>query len=531
MSNLPEEAFHGIARSFLRGTAVSLVAKWITRLLGFATVIILAHELSPRSFGTVATAFAIAEMIRQIGQMGMLQALVQPDAVSAHDKHTAFWLCVGFNSALSLALVVTSPLIATAFGVPGLTAVLRVFAVYPLLMALTVVPEALLTREMRFDALAIRQIVGSVAGCVVAVTLVFVGAGIWALVAQYLTQASAIVIATTITSGYYPKFSFARKSAHRLLPFGWRVGAVDFLSTVATQGDNLLVGALLGPVALGYYSMAFRLLNTLLESSAGVLAAVTLPIFSRLKNSPEKFKLFLFNSTRAISSVATFIFCLGALASGVVIAWVFGDTWSGAAPVFAALCLGAVPSAITFIDRSVLYAAGRPDLELYQLLLIALLTLGVVVLCAPFGLMAVAVAVAGRMYVSVAIRIFTLKRVVSMTALQYVRQFAGSWLAGIAMLLMWQVAVHAAHFSEAAALCFALAAYVLVLGVAQRNYLVPLWSVLRSSASPAKYPPERLLGPEDRSSTLQASRPKSPPIGAGGKYSSVERRAPGSPDE
>jgi O-antigen/teichoic acid export membrane protein len=307
------------------------------------------------------------------------------------------------------------------------------------------------------------------------------------------------------------------------LHFGWRVGAVDFLSTVATQGDNLLVGALLGPVALGYYSMAFRLLNTLLESSAGVLAAVTLPIFSRLKNSPEKFKLFLFNSTRAISSVATFIFCLGALASGAVIAWVFGDAWLGAAPVFAALCLGAVPSAITFIDRSVLYAAGRPDLELYQLLLIALLTLGVVVLCAPFGLMAVAVAVAGRMYVSVAIRIFTLKRVVSMTALQYVRQFAGSWLAGIAMLLMWQVAVHAAHFSEAAALCFALAAYVLVLGVAQRNYLVPLWSVLRSSASPAKYPPERLLGPEDRSSNLQASRPKSPPIGAGGKCSSVER--------
>ena len=79
--------------------------------------------------------------------------------------------------ALSLALVVTSPLIATAFGVPGLTAVLRVFAVYPLLMALTVVPEALLTREMRFGASAMRQIVGSVAGCVVAVTLVFVGAG------------------------------------------------------------------------------------------------------------------------------------------------------------------------------------------------------------------------------------------------------------------------------------------------------------------------------------------------------------------
>ena len=299
---------------------------------------------------------------------------------------------------------------------------------------------------------------------------------------------------------------------------------MDFLSIVATQGDNLLVGALLGPVALGYYSMAFRLLNTLLESFAGVLATVILPIFSRLKNSPERFKLFLFNLTRAISSVTTFIFCFGALASGTVIAWVFGDPWFlGAAPVFAALCLGAVPSAITFIDRSVLYAAGRPDLELYQLLLITLLTLGVVVLCAPFGLMAVAVAVAARMYVSMAIRIFTLKRVVSMTALQYVRQFAGSWLAGpqcfrCGGLPSTQLtsAKPPPCASPSRHICWSWGWPNEITWCRCGPYCI-------RQRHRRKHPSKRLLGPEGRGGDLQAGGPKSLPIGTGGKCSSVER--------
>ena len=46
----------------------------------------------------------------------------------------------------------------------------------------------------------------------------------------------------------------------------------------------MIIGAVLGPTALGYYVIAFRLLDALTDAFTGVLSILALPVFARLKD-------------------------------------------------------------------------------------------------------------------------------------------------------------------------------------------------------------------------------------------------------
>ncbi len=50
------------------------------------------------------------------------------------------------------------------------------------------------------------------------------------------------------------------------------------------RSDDLLIGYFLGPTALGYYVIAYRLVLVMTRLLTGVTQAVVLPIFSRLLN-------------------------------------------------------------------------------------------------------------------------------------------------------------------------------------------------------------------------------------------------------
>ena len=50
------------------------------------------------------------------------------------------------------------------------------------------------------------------------------------------------------------------------------------------RSDDLLIGYFLGPTALGYYVIAYRLVLVMTRHLTGVTQAVVLPMFSRLQN-------------------------------------------------------------------------------------------------------------------------------------------------------------------------------------------------------------------------------------------------------
>ena len=85
-------------------------------------------------------------------------------------------------------MVLAAPLLSSFFKTEELTAVLRVLSIAFVLKAMTIVPTALLTRNMRFRSIAIVEITSTFVSGVLGVGAAAMGAGYWALVIQTVSS-------------------------------------------------------------------------------------------------------------------------------------------------------------------------------------------------------------------------------------------------------------------------------------------------------------------------------------------------------
>lgn len=423
-----------LRRQAIRGARWSVLDKWGVRLIGFATFAVLGYLLEPAAFGVVAAAQVVLTLAQTVTEQGVAQALILDDDEGRRSRSTAFWLALLYGTAGALALFLAAPLFAALLHVPAAEPVLRVLALFLILRSLAAVPEALAQRELRFRTLAVRSLVAAVVSGAVGVTLAVLGAGQWALVAQVLTYGLASAVLLWATTSFRPALQFSRAAASGFWRFGWKVTVMESLSVVVAQGDNIVVGALLGPVALGYYVIAFRLLNVVVDSFTGVMAVLALPVFAQLKGDRERTIAALVRASTSSLAVAVPAFGTLLVVAPVAVPLLFGDKWQPSVPILQILCVTGVVSAITYFHRSVLLSAGRPNLEIAVSAVMAAGTVAAAAIGAPFGLLAVTLAVAARRFVTLPLRFLALRAAIHIPWRAYVAPMAAPAIAGAALL-------------------------------------------------------------------------------------------------
>src|SRR3954467_1980802 len=80
--------------------------KWVVRISGFVTLIVLTRQVPPRDFGVVAAAMTVISMVYLLADMGFSTYLLQTDEVDQKSLSTAFWTSVVAGALLSTGLVV-----------------------------------------------------------------------------------------------------------------------------------------------------------------------------------------------------------------------------------------------------------------------------------------------------------------------------------------------------------------------------------------------------------------------------------------
>jgi O-antigen/teichoic acid export membrane protein len=150
------------------------------------------------------------------------------------------------------------------------------------------VPAALLQRDMRFKELAVRQVLATGLSVVAAVALALAGAGVWALVAQTLVRVGVACVVLWVTSDFRPRPVLSRADAREMLGYGTRSLGVTLGGAARQSGEPFLIGAVLGTVALGYWTVAIRLVSTIVDLCSAAMSSVSGPVFSELQDQPER---------------------------------------------------------------------------------------------------------------------------------------------------------------------------------------------------------------------------------------------------
>jgi PST family polysaccharide transporter len=249
---------------------------------------------------------------------------------------------------------------AKLYDIPILADVIRVLALTIPIKALTVVQQAIVQRDMNFKSLAIRSNAAVIAGGVVGLTLAVSGLGVWALVGQQVANSAVGVLVLWRISDWRPRGSFSYRHLKELLSFSGQVmlGSVGLL--IGKRIDVVIIGFFFGPLTVGLFRFAERLIDISIELLARPFTTVALPRLSRAQSNPETLQVTfsrLFSRATALTLPA--MACLWL--SGPSLLEIIGQEWLSAAGALQTLTVVGILATLTNLVGPVLYATGRPQ--------------------------------------------------------------------------------------------------------------------------------------------------------------------------
>ena len=409
------------------------VDKWGTRFVSLFTLVVLARLLAPADFGIVALASTFVTFASIFVDYGFSKALVQRRDLEREHMDAAFWVTCVLGIALFVVTLAVAPMVAALMKTPELAPVLRWMAVALLVNAISGTPAALLERGLKFKQLAARRVTSSFVGGAVGIGVALLGGGVWSLVAQTIVGSVVGCVALWWASTWRPRFSFHMTSLRQLLPVGIGVFGIEVIGFLNGQADRLLIGFFMTPQDLGYYFMGVRVLQIMGELFSSVFSAMSLPAFSRMQDDRDRLRSWLYRFTGTSSMITLPIFFLAALLAPVAMPWVLGSQWQSSVPIFQVLTFVGALTAVAYYDRSALLALGRTRTAFLLTFGQSLLGLLFIAIALPFGILAVAIAVALRQYVYWPVRIIVLRNAIDIRPATYLGQWFRPFLACVAM--------------------------------------------------------------------------------------------------
>jgi len=273
----------------LTWTALSQIGGQAIQLV---TAVFLTRRLLPTDFGTAGLALTITTTLAALSQLGMSAGLVQRRHLTTIHYTTAFSTTTVLSLLLGLLMLVGAGPAAHLFKNPALPPVLRLYSVMLILGDIAAIQSALLVRFFDFRSQARAALVARFIGGVTSVLLASAGCGAmsiaWGYVALTVVNAALLLrpcqrLSRTI---HHSPFTI-HHCAHafgQLFGFGSGIMAANLLDQLTLGLDIVLVAKMLGPAALGYYSLAAQTGLYLARSISAVLGTVLFPALVELHN-------------------------------------------------------------------------------------------------------------------------------------------------------------------------------------------------------------------------------------------------------
>jgi O-antigen/teichoic acid export membrane protein len=430
----------GLRAKVTRGLGWKLLSQIFGQGTNSAMAIVLAHLLSPRDFGLAGMALVFGGIAATLSDLSLGVALVQRKVLTEEDRSTVFWTTVGAGLACAAIGVAVSPLVADFFGEPEVGPLFAAVACGFAVNALGQTQSALLTREMSFRALELRQIASVVAGAGVAVGLALGGFGPWTIVGQSLCTYAVASVLVWRLSPWRPRLIFSRESLRSLGSFGMKALAGRLLVQVNINGDNLLIGRFIGSSGLGVYSVAYNVMILPMSRITTPISNVFYAAFARLQNEPLRLGDVWLRVNRMTSALLIPTFLGLVVVAPDFVPVVLGGRWHAAIPVLQLLSIGGIAQSLQVFNGPVYQAYGKPGLFLRFMLFSTSVTFGGFVVGLHWGVVGVAASFAFARWTVLAGNMWLLCRTLGLKLRRAVRNDLQIALMALAMALAVEAA-------------------------------------------------------------------------------------------
>lgn len=278
----------GLGKTAARGVGVTLSATAAKMILQMGAVVVLARLLTASDYGLIAMVMAVVGVADILRDVGLSAAAIQAKVLSREQRDNLFWLNTAAGAAIMLIVLAGAPLVSALYGRSELTAIASALAPVFLMSGMATQYRAHLNRHMEYKKIAMAEVTAPAVALAVAVLLAINGAGYWALVAQQLTSALTLLFLFSILGKWVPRRFHRGASMRGLVTFGFHLAGSQLVGYAAKNVDTLTIGAMFGPIPVGFYNRATQLILTPLAQVRTPSLTVALPTLSRVRDSRER---------------------------------------------------------------------------------------------------------------------------------------------------------------------------------------------------------------------------------------------------
>jgi len=373
---LRKKATTGVAWSFLR--------EGIAEVLLFPASMVLARLLTPQEFGIAAAANFFSQLAGRLAELGFNAALVRAKEIRPIHLSTVFVVSLVLGIVKFGVLFAAAPLVNAFYGISEPGNIVRVAAFAFLIGPFGGVPGAILARNFQYRKIAIVESAHLVVFSLTSVLLAWLGFSYMSMIYGRLAGSVTTVVMRMAYARWRPSLRFSWPVLREILSFGSGFHVKRLLDYTAQQGDNVVVGKLLGMTALGFYDKAFSTMNRFLARMTGG-PGVMFRIFAVIHEEPERFRRAYQKMVMSSSLLGFPVFAGLIVTAPQLIVVLFGDQWAASVAPFRLLCVAGTLKLLNTYASSVIQATGRVWSEVWRQMVLIALTVGGIMAFGAWG--------------------------------------------------------------------------------------------------------------------------------------------------
>lgn len=329
----------GLQRKVLSGLVWKFGERIGAQAVSFIVSIILARLLLPEDYGVVAMITIFIEIANVFVISGFGQALIQKKNADELDFSSVFYFSITMSWFLYAVVFFCAPLVASFYGEPILTPILRVMALKLPLAGVNSVQQAYVQKHMMFKRFFFSTLIGTVGSAVVGIFMAYQGFGAWALVAQYLFNSAMDTLVLWVTVKWRPVWNFSLVRMKEMFGFGWKMLMSELINTTYKQVRSLVIGKLYTSEDLAYYNQGQKLPNVIVTNINSSIGSVLFPAMTTRQDDKEGLKQMVRLSIRIGSYIMWPLMIGMVVVAEPVVSLVFSDKWLPCVPFLQIACI------------------------------------------------------------------------------------------------------------------------------------------------------------------------------------------------
>lgn len=324
----------------------------------------MARWIGPEGFGLHAMAVAFIMLAQTPVGCAIGECVVQAPNPSKAAVSRIFFLNLGTGSLLAVLTYACAPFIAALYGEPLVAELLRWMSVTLFIIALETVPEAIIKRNLRYKMVTIATSTSTLFASILGVTLAWMGMGVWALTCMYLCQITLRCLIIVFGSGWQPSSGWWTAQDASMNKYAAQSFSIQLAYELDRQLPRIIIGAMLGPVILGFYALAKRVADIANEFLLNPVHGVALPSLSQALREQRSLTPILQTAVKLAAAVGyPAVFGFSAVCS-LLVPMVFGQQWIPAVVTTQILVLIGICATVDGFNGAVMRSLGKAHWEL-----------------------------------------------------------------------------------------------------------------------------------------------------------------------